>query len=105
MTEWMPLSIATGLAAGALMGGLYFGGLWWSVLKIKTVERKKLFLFFSWLFRCVFLCGGLFFLANHNSQMLLGAAVGLLSVRFVIVYQVKRKIPQKIKQEEKAAWI
>lgn len=103
MSVSMPFAVTVGLSVGLLMGGFYFGGLWWSVLKIKTIERKKLFLFCSWLFRCVVLCGGLFFIARYNAQMLLSAAAGLLIARFVIVRWVKRKIPQKIKQEEKTA--
>ncbi len=95
MSEVMPFSVITGLAAGALLGGLYFGGLWWSVRRIRNIEHKKLFLFFSWLFRSVVLCGGLFLLAHHDSQMLLGAAAGLLTARFLIVRIVKQRMLKK----------
>lgn len=91
MSEFTPFSVMAGLAAGALLGCLYFGGLWWSVRRIKNIEHKKMFLFFSWLFRSVVLCGGLFLLARHDPQMLLGGAAGLLAARFLIVRIVKQK--------------
>lgn len=91
MSELTPFFIMTGLAAGAVLGCLYFGGLWWSVRQIKNIEHKKLFLFSSWLFRSVALCGGLFLLAHYNPQMLLGGAAGLLAARFLIVHIVKQK--------------
>lgn len=45
MSEFMPFSVMAGLAAGALLGCLYFGGLWWSVRRIKNIEHKKCFCF------------------------------------------------------------
>ena len=52
-----PVSVSIGLAAGAVMGALYFGGLFWSVMRLKAVEHKKRFLFFSWLLRSIGLIG------------------------------------------------
>lgn len=91
MPEILSFSVMAGLAAGAALGCLYFGGLWWSVRRIKKIEHKKLFLFFSWLLRSVVLCGGLFLLARYDSRMLLGGAAGLLAARFLIVRIVKQK--------------
>lgn len=95
-----PFFVTVGFIVGAVIGTLYFGGLWWSVKRIKNVERKKMFLFLSWLVRSVFLCGGLFILARYDAQMLISGAVGLLVARFLIVYSVKRKMA---KQKEMSA--
>lgn len=95
-----PFFVTVGFVVGAVIGALYFGGLWWSVMRIKNVECKKMFLFLSWMVRSVFLCGGLFILARYDSQMLIGGATGLLTARFLIVHSVKRKMA---KQREMSA--
>ena len=92
MIEFSPLAAGIGLISGAVLGGLYFGGLWLSVMKLKDIERKKSFLLLSWAFRSVLLCIGLYALARYNAASLLCAAAGLLIVRTVIVRSVKRKI-------------
>ena len=90
-----PVSISIGLAAGAVMGALYFGGLFWSVMRLKAVENKKRFLFFSWLARSVGLIGGLFVLTRYDEQVLLSGVVGLFIARFVIVRTVKKQLRAK----------
>ncbi len=90
-----PIAICVGVPAGLALGGLYFGGLWWSVARLKKVERKKLFLFLSWVSRSVLLCAGLYGLAVYDAQALLSGAAGLLAARFAIVRFVKRKLAQE----------
>lgn len=90
-----PVAVCAGAAAGLVLGGLYFGGLWWSVARLKKVERKKLFLFISWVVRSVLLCGGLYALAVYDAQALLSGAAGLLAARFAIVRFVKRRLVQE----------
>jgi F1F0 ATPase subunit 2 len=34
------LSLALALAAGVLLGAIYFGGLWWTVRTVKTSARS-----------------------------------------------------------------
>ncbi len=90
-----PVAICVGAFGGLALGGLYFGGLWWSVARLKKVERKKLFLFLSWVSRSVLLCAGLYGLAVYDAQALLSGAAGLLAARFAIVRFVKRKLAQE----------
>ena len=85
-------SVGMGLLGGAMLGALYFGGLWFSVRRIGKVERKKMFLFFSWLVRSVLLCCGLYLLARYNPASLLCSVFGLFLSRAVIIRTVKRKI-------------
>ena len=92
-----PVSVSIGLAAGAVMGALYFGGLFWSVMRLKTVEHKKRFLFYSWLLRSVGLIGGLFVLMRYDEQVLFAGVAGLFAARFVIVRQVKKQLRAKEK--------
>lgn len=93
------LSVGIGLFGGLLLGGLYFGGLWLSVMRIQKIERKKMFLFLSWVVRSVLLCVGLYFLARYNATSLLCGAIGLLAARSVIVRAVKRKLTaEKVKE-------
>lgn len=87
-----PVLTAVGFFAGLALGGLYFGALWWSVLKVRNVEHKKRFLLAGWLVRSAALCAGLYAMARADSQVLLCGAVGLLLSRFIIVSAVKRRI-------------
>lgn len=90
-----PVAVCVGALAGLALGGLYFGGLWWSVARLKKVERKKLFLFISWVSRSVLLCAGLYGLAVYDARALLSGAAGLLAARFAIVRFVKRNLAQE----------
>lgn len=95
-----PVAIGVGALAGLVLGGLYFGGLWWSIARLKRIERKKQFLFLSWVLRSVLLCAGLYGLAVYDAQALLAGAAGLLAARFAIVRFAKRKPAQEKKNRE-----
>lgn len=92
MIVFSPFSVGMGLLGGAALGALYFGGLWLSVKRIGKVERKKMFLFISWVVRSVLLCCGLYLLARYNPASLLCSVFGLFLSRTLIVRTVKRKI-------------
>ena len=89
--DFSPLAIGIGLLGGFVLSALYFGGLWFSVLWIRKLKRKRLFLFLSWSARSILLCAGLYALALYNPASLLCGAVGLLVGRGLIVGFVKRK--------------
>ena len=91
MMAFSPLAAGIGVLGGLLLGSLYFGGLWLSVKKLKQIENKKRFLFFSWALRSVLLCAGLYALARYDAVSLLCGAVGILTAKSVIVRSVKRK--------------
>ena len=95
MLSFSPLNVGIGLIGGAALGGVYFGGLWLSVKKLKNIENKKRFLFFSWIVRSVILCFGLYGLVRYNAAALLCGAVSLLITKSVIVRAVKRKLNEK----------
>lgn len=99
MMTFSPMTVTIGLLGGILLGCLYFGGLWLSVKRLKKVERKKCFLFVSWIARSFFLCAGLYALARYNAASLLCGAVGVLAAKSVIVRSVKRKtVVEKAKE-------
>lgn len=89
---WNPVLTAAGFFAGLALGGLYFGALWWSVLKVRGVERKKRFLLVGWAVRSAVLCAGLYAMARVDPQVLLCGAAGLLLSRFAAVRLAKSRI-------------
>ena len=95
MMSFSPLTVGVGLAGGVVLGCVYFGGLWLSVVRLKKVEHKKRFLFFSWIVRSLMLCFGLYGLVRYNAASLLCGAAGLLVTRSVIIRAVKRKIDEE----------
>lgn len=99
MMTFSPLTVGIGVSSGIILGCLYFGGLWLSVLKLKNVESKKSFLLLSWAIRSVLLCSGLYALARYDAACLLCGAAGLLITKSVIVRAVKRKtVSEKAKE-------
>jgi|LSQX01.1.fsa_nt_gb F1F0 ATPase subunit 2 len=74
---------------GIILGGVYFGGLYLSVQKINQVKRPGLLMSLSLVVRMVILIGAFFYLAKSGTRNILFALVGVILVRFVMIYLAK----------------
>lgn len=81
MTE---LTIVAALTGGALLGLLFYGGLWLTVRRLPSVRHPALLVLASLTGRLALAAGGLYLLAAGNGWRLLAAAVGFLALRFVL---------------------
>lgn len=80
-----PIAVAAGLAAGLLLGAVFFGGLWWTVRNGLTSARAPLWFAASYALRIALLAGGLYLVAHEHPVRALAAGAGVLFARAIIV--------------------
>lgn len=78
------LTLLLALAAGGLLGALFFGGLWWTVRKGVSSRQPALWFFGSLLVRTGAVLGGLYLVANGDWQRLLPCLVGFVMAQLVV---------------------
>ncbi|WP_218915590.1 ATP synthase subunit I [Desulfomicrobium baculatum] len=82
MNETLTLVLA--LAAGVLLGGLFFGGLWWTVRKGVSSKRPAFWFFASLLLRMGITLTGFHFIAGGHLGRLLMCLLGFFIARLVV---------------------
>ncbi|HSI47635.1 MAG TPA: ATP synthase subunit I [Ideonella sp.] len=80
---WPWLALA-GLA-GLVMGGCFFGSLWWTVQRTLSARRPALQHLAGWLLRMFLTPLGFYLVGAGHWQRLLAALVGFLVARFIAV--------------------
>lgn len=83
MNEMLTLLLAWG--AGAALGALFFGGLWWTVRKSVSSPRPALWFFGSFLLRTSLTLAGFYGVAGSHWQRLLACLVGFVMARLIIL--------------------
>jgi F1F0 ATPase subunit 2 len=83
MNELLQLALA--LPAGLLFGALFFGGLWWTVLKGVSARHPALWFGTSLLLRTTLVLAGFYFVAGENWKRLLLCLLGFIVARFVVI--------------------
>lgn len=75
---------------GALLGALYFGGLWWTVRRMPTVHHPHRWLLLSFVARAaVVLMGFLAVVHVGNAMLLLVALLGFAVARWIMIRHVR----------------
>lgn len=78
-----PMAIATGLAAGLLLGAVHLGGLWLTVRALAGSRVPALLLLGSFAARTALVVAGAAYLAAHSWQALAALAAGFLLARLI----------------------
>lgn len=81
----MIVDLALGLLAGAMAGGVFFGGLQWTLSRLITFERVVFLAVSSFLVRSAVSVGLLVVVADGRLSRLLAAVAGILVVRTILV--------------------
>ncbi len=78
------LGLALALAAGVLLGAIFFGGLWWTVRKGVASRRPGLWFLGSLLLRTLFTLAGFYLAGRGHGERLLTCLLGFLVARLVV---------------------
>ena len=84
MNETLTLTLAS--MAGAALGAIFFGGLWWTIRKACASERPALWFFGSLLLRMSIALGGFYFVSGGNWKRLLLCLLGFTVARLVVTW-------------------
>jgi F1F0 ATPase subunit 2 len=82
MSEIMRLVPA--LLAGMLLGAIFFGGLWWTVLKGISARQPALWFGLSMLARTGIVLAGFYFVADSDWKRLLLCLFGFIVARIIV---------------------
>jgi F1F0 ATPase subunit 2 len=88
MNEALTLALA-GLA-GLSLGGIFFGGLWWTVRKGVASRRPALWFSASLLLRTGIVVAGFYFVGRNDWQPLLLCLLGFAMARPVVTWLTRR---------------
>lgn len=82
------------LLAGAALGLVYFGGLWYTVQTMNRVKQQALLFMGSFLMRTMIVLAGFYFVADGHIARLAASLVGFLITRQIIIKRAAAP-PQK----------
>ena len=83
------LQLVMVLLAGMLLGTLFFGGLWWTVLKGLSARQPALWFGVSLLLRTGIVLAGFYFVSGAEWKRLLLCLFGFIVARFVVTRRIK----------------
>jgi F1F0 ATPase subunit 2 len=98
------LSLALALAAGVLLGGIFFGGLWWTVRKGILSQRPALWFFGSLLLRMSIVLAGFYFLSGNLWERLLLCLLGFVMARLVVAWLTRSLGENQIRSAQVARY-
>jgi F1F0 ATPase subunit 2 len=82
MNETLRLVLA--LVTGVLLGGIFFGGLWWTVRKCVSSNQPALWFLGSVLLRMSTVLAGFYLIAHGNWERLLVCLLGFVMARVIV---------------------
>lgn len=71
---------------GGILGGLFFGGLWWTVQKGLQTAHTGVWFFTSSLLRISLAIVGFYLITFGEWSRLLASLVGFIAARFIIIW-------------------
>jgi F1F0 ATPase subunit 2 len=80
------LLLALAVSAGAVLGTIFFGGLWWTVRNGASSEQPVFWFFGSLLLRMSIVLAGFYFVSDGRWERLLLCLVGFVLARLVVTW-------------------
>jgi F1F0 ATPase subunit 2 len=84
MNELLMLALAW--LAGVALGGVFFGGLWWTVHKGVSSQRPVVWFAGSLLLRMTITLGGFYLVMGSHWERLLLCSIGFIMARMVVTW-------------------
>lgn len=81
-----PLSLASALVTGVLLGAIFFGGLWWTVRQGVTSRQPALWFVGSLLLRMSIVLAGFYIVSDRHWERLLLCLLGFVMARLVVTW-------------------
>lgn len=82
MNETLMLALAW--VAGVLLGGIFFGGLWWTVRKGVSSKQPALWFFGSLVVRMTVALAGFYFVSGGHWERVLSCLLGFVMSSLVV---------------------
>ena len=79
------LFLVLALAAGLLLGAIFFGGLWWTVRKGVFSKSPAIWFLGSMLLRMGIVLAGFYFVGRGDWQRLTTCLLGFIIARFIVM--------------------
>lgn len=99
-----PLLIILSGLAGVVLGGLFFGGLWWTVRRGLASPRPALWFLGSLLVRTGIVLAGFYLVAQGDWKALSASLLGFIAARFLVMRLTRPPVtPTKSKPEDRDA--
>ena len=76
--------LAPALAAGVLLGAIFYSGLWWTVRRGLSSPRAALWFFSSGLLRTSMVVAGFYLAAHGDWRRLLACLLGFVLARLIV---------------------
>ncbi|MCA8999533.1 MAG: ATP synthase subunit I [Planctomycetaceae bacterium] len=76
---------------GAVLGLMYFGGLWWTVKRLPHRQHPYVLLVASFMIRITMLLLAFWLMVQISWQALAMAMIGFLSARQVLLFRMRRQ--------------
>jgi len=80
------VTLVSASVAGLLLGGIFFGGLWWTVRKGVSAKWPALLFLGSLLLRTAVIVAGFYVVGDGHWQRLLACLLGFVIARFMITW-------------------
>jgi F1F0 ATPase subunit 2 len=91
MNEYLSLTVA--LAAGVLLGAIFFGGLWWTVRNGVSAKSPALWFLGSLLLRMSLTIAGFYFVGGRDWKRMVLCLFGFVIARFVVTRWIGNQDP------------
>lgn len=93
--------LAFSLVAGVLLGAMFFGGLWWTVVRAILSKQPALWFLVSMLLRTGIALSGFYFVSGGDWKRLLASLLGFIIARLVVT-RLTRAAQQPVQLARKA---
>ena len=98
------LSLASALAAGLLLGGIFFAGLWWTVRKGVSSNRPALLFLGSLLLRMSITLTGFYFVGREDWLRWLLCLLGFVLARLVVKWLTRPPVEHPSSRAPEASY-
>lgn len=94
------LTLALAFLGGALLGAVFFGGLWWTIRRGLRSQRPVAWFASSLLLRAAIALAGFFFISRGDWRRLVACLAGFLASRVIVMLLTRSPQAPRIRAAE-----